>query len=264
MTAGSYSTNAVSIPEIVSVEATEIAPPPSWALMERELINLMEEAAPLMVKKYAEPGGALYYVDDLYERFYNWGLFYAIGADGKLLDLALQEWNATTRSRDDRFVNPARSRFRAQVHNEYYNLVQPDDWHPGNRLCSEWHHMSGGNMAFYDLGVACPTISENVRRARRFAAMFLLVRTPKPRTTTPRIRSSALPPAEQPGAVHGGKSCSCPAVVPRLAQGDGRKNSQTDGHAGNALSDCQKFGDELDGRSEADRRGRPSNSTRLS
>ncbi len=161
---------------MVAIKATDIVAPPTWALLERKLIRLMEEAAPLMVKKYAEPGGVLYFVDDLddlYEVCYNWGLFYAIGANDELLNLALRQWNATTRSRDDRFINPARPRFRAQVHNEYYNLRQPDDWHPGNRLCSEWHHMGEGNMAFYDFGVACPTVSENVRRARRFAAMFI-------------------------------------------------------------------------------------------
>lgn len=168
--------DGVSSPGMVAIKATDIVAPPTWALLERKLIRLMEEAAPLMVKKYAEPGGVLYFVDDLddlYEVCYNWGLFYAIGANDELLNLALRQWNATTRSRDDRFINPARPRFRAQVHNEYYNLRQPDDWHPGNRLCSEWHHMGEGNMAFYDFGVACPTVSENVRRARRFAAMFI-------------------------------------------------------------------------------------------
>ena len=77
----SVSTNGVSMPEMVSIKATHISAPPGWALMERNLINLMEEAAPMMVKKYTEPGGALYFAedfDDLYEQFYNWSLFYAI------------------------------------------------------------------------------------------------------------------------------------------------------------------------------------------
>ena len=56
----SISTNGVSMPEMVSIKATEISAPPGWALMERNLIDLMEEAAPIMVKKYTEPGrGAL-------------------------------------------------------------------------------------------------------------------------------------------------------------------------------------------------------------
>ena len=170
MTAASPS-NVVSIPGLIRIKATEIAPPPGWALMERNLISLMEEAAPMMVKKYTEPGGALYYAedfDDLYEQFYNWGLLYAIGADECLLDLALQEWNATTRISDDSFKHRLKHNnftkvFRPSMHNEFWNLEQ----------AAEWHHLGEGNMAFYDFGVACPIISENVRRARRFAAMFI-------------------------------------------------------------------------------------------
>ena len=167
----SVSANGVAMPEMVSVKATEISAPPGWALMERNLIDLMEEAAPMMVKKYTEPGGALYFAedfDDLYEQFYNWCLFYSIGADESLLNFALQEWNATTRISDDSFNHRLRHNdftkvFRPSMHNEFWNLAQ----------AMEWHHLGEGNMAFYDFGIACPTVSENVRRARRFAAMFI-------------------------------------------------------------------------------------------
>ena len=167
----SVSTNGVTMPEMVSIKATEISAPPGWALMERNLIDLMEEAAPMMVKKYTEPGGALYFAedfDDLYEQFYNWCLFYTIGADESTLNFALQEWNATTRISDDSFNHRLRHNdftkvFRPSMHNEFWNLAQS----------MEWHHLGEGNMAFYDFGVACPTVSENVRRARRFAAMFI-------------------------------------------------------------------------------------------
>jgi hypothetical protein len=167
----SVSANGISMPEMVSIKATEISAPPAWALMERNLINLMEEAAPMVVKKYTEPGGALYFAedfDDLYEQFYNWCLFYSIGADESTLNFALQEWNATTRISDDSFNHRLRHNdftkvFRPSMHNEFWNLAQ----------AMEWHHLGEGNMAFYDFGVACPTVSENVRRARRFAAMFI-------------------------------------------------------------------------------------------
>ena len=164
-------TDSNSIPGLTTIKATEITAPPAWALMERRLISLMEEAAPLTVKKYTELGGALYMAedfDDLYEQFYNWGLFYAIGADESLLDFALQEWNATTRISDDSFNHRLRHNdftkvFRPSAHNEFWNLEQ----------AAEWHHLGEGNMAFYDFGVACPTVSENFRRARRFAAMYI-------------------------------------------------------------------------------------------
>ena len=168
-------TNPVTLPEIVQIKATSIAsgPPPAWALRERHLIDLMNEAAPLMVRKYTERGGALYYaedLDDLYEQFFNWGLFYALGADDALLDLAVQEWNASTRISDGsirhrRRHNDFRKKFTQSGHREYYGLVHPGD--------AEWHHKGEGNMAFYDFGLADPTISENVRRAKAFAGFYI-------------------------------------------------------------------------------------------
>ena len=88
----------------------------------------MEAAAPLMVEQYAEKGGVFYYadcVDDLYEQCYNWGLFYAMGADDGVLDLALQQWNATTRFFDDSIVSRVHPRFIPQIHNEYSTAGEP-------------------------------------------------------------------------------------------------------------------------------------------
>ena len=148
--------------DLVSVTASRKEPAPEWAVLQRQLIDSVNEAAPLHVGKYTEPGGVPYYaddVDDLYEMFYNWGLFYALGGSEELLTIALQEYNAVTRFCDDGIVSRRHPGFGQQLHNEYYNDT-------------EWHHQSEGNMLFYDFGVASPAISENVRRARRFAAMF--------------------------------------------------------------------------------------------
>ena len=154
---------SMTTPEHVGVEAAEVSAPPDWALLQRHLIDAINTAAPMMLDKYTERGGAPYYandVDDLYELFYNWGLIYAIGGNEKLRDGALRQWNAVTRFCDDGIVSRVHPRFGQQIHNEYYSST-------------EWHHQSEGNTLFYDLGLADPTISENVRRARRFAAMFI-------------------------------------------------------------------------------------------
>jgi len=158
--------------------ASQVKAPPTWALMERQLIALMEKSAAAMSRKYAERSGAWYWSDDLddyYERSYNWCLLYAMGGDESLVDLALKHWNATTRLFDDRDGNRANhtkyyhgntpKELRHNIHNEYFSLANPGD--------AEWHHMGEGNMGFYDLALGDPTISENARRARRFAAMFI-------------------------------------------------------------------------------------------
>ena len=161
----------VEIPGMIGIKATKVTAPSAWALMERSLIELMEESARRFTRKYTERGGGTLLaedVDDLYEQFYNYGLFYAIGAADDMLDIHLQQWNATTRISDERFNhrpihNDHTKVFRPSIYREFWNLNQ----------AMEWHHLGEGNMAFYDFGVADPTISENVRRAREFAAMFI-------------------------------------------------------------------------------------------
>ena len=154
------------MPGLIKIIAKNVSPPPQWALLEHKLIKLMEKSVPLMVDKYAENGGAFYFaddLDDLYELTYNWSLFYSMGADKQVFNLALQQWNATTRFFSDDIVSRKHSRFRPQIHNEYYNLATP----------AEWHHKGEGNMAFYHFGLADPSISENVRRSKRYAAMYM-------------------------------------------------------------------------------------------
>ncbi|MBM3933092.1 MAG: hypothetical protein FJ319_02125 [SAR202 cluster bacterium] len=170
----------VDLPEMQTITATKVGAPPAWALMQRQLMQTMEAGAEVMVRKYQERGGALYYgdcVDDLYERFYNWGLFYAIGGSDRVLELGLSSWNAITRYNDDGIVHRKKHthfkhgdwrKYNQQLHNEYFNKQTQS-----GAGSSEWHHMGEGNMAFYGFGLADPTISENVRRSRRFAAMFM-------------------------------------------------------------------------------------------
>jgi len=168
MSSTTFHTDPVNIPGIATIRATEITAPPAWALLERSLLAAMDEAAPRMVEKYAEKGGAMYFaddLDDLYERVCDWGLVYAIGGGDVILDLALQEWNAVTRFSDLSIVSRVHPRFHQQVYNEYYNLEVPGG--------AEWHHEGEGNQAFYNFGLADPTISENVRRAQRFAGMMI-------------------------------------------------------------------------------------------
>ncbi|MEW6750540.1 MAG: hypothetical protein AB1505_06130 [Candidatus Latescibacterota bacterium] len=159
------------LPELPCLAATRQTAPPAWALLERQLIALMEESGRLFARRYFERGGGTLLaedLDDLYEQTYNFGLFYAIGAGEDLLDIHFRHWNAVTRVSDEGFNhrpvhNDHVKTFRPSIHHEFWNLDQ----------AMEWHHLGEGNMAFYDFGVADPTVSESVRRARRFAAMFI-------------------------------------------------------------------------------------------
>ncbi len=162
----------VEIPGMVEIKAAKVSAPPAWALMERNLINLMERSARLFTRKYTERGGGTLLaedLDDLYEQFYNYGLFYAIGAADDLLDLHLQQWNAATRISDESIQHRPNLHedfirvYMPSIHNEFWNL----------NAAAEWHHLGEGGTGFYNMGLGDPTISENLRRAKRFAAMFI-------------------------------------------------------------------------------------------
>ena len=170
MTTPSARANANSVAGMIQITATEFSSPPGWALLERQLISLMEEAVELAAKKYARPDGTPYRVDDVddtYEAHSYKGLLHAIGANDRILEIGLREWNAITRFFDDGIVrradDPTHPNFRVQLHNEYYNLDGPADW----------FHMGEGNQSFYCFGLADPANSENVRRAKRFAGMYM-------------------------------------------------------------------------------------------
>ena len=231
MTTANTSEN--TLPNTPNIKATRISPPPGWAILQRELIQLMESAVELAAKKYSRPDGTPYRVDDAddtYEAHSYKGLLYAIGANDRVLDIGLREWNAITRFYDDsvarRDDDPAHPNFRVQLRNEYYNLNGPADW----------FHMGEGNQSFYCFGLADPDNPENIRRAKRFAGLYMdedpeapnydpthkIIRSPFHGGVGPRFRADLemvkvlLDPVYYPGGVargHAQRSNLHPVVV---------------------------------------------------
>ena len=157
---------------LATIIASEIKPPPAWATMQRHLMRTMEDAALVAVRKYARPSGLVYHVhdvDDAYESRSMRGRFYAIGASEKMLEISLNEWDAMTRFYDDGVKQPEgilpNPMYMPQLHNEWWNLAIPYN--------SDAFHMGEGSQYFYDFGLADPTNSEMIRRARRFAGLYL-------------------------------------------------------------------------------------------
>ena len=142
----------VVIPGIAVITAEEKAPPPSWAVLERRLMQTIEDAAPQFLEKYSERGGRMPGIgkpDDIYEDYGNWPLFYALGGSDRILELALREWNAITRQ----LTESGRVKREFVVH-------------------YDWFHHSENYKNFFYFGLADPTIPENADRAVRFAAMY--------------------------------------------------------------------------------------------
>ncbi len=98
--------------------------------------------------------------DDAYEAHSYRGLFYALGASDRIRKLALDQWNAITRLYDDASEGVGHPAFKVQLHDEYY-------------FDNDWFHMGEGNQTFYSLGLVDLRDPDYVRRARRFADLYL-------------------------------------------------------------------------------------------
>ncbi len=133
---------------------------PSWAVLERQLIGVMEEAVHPFLAKYTHGDGRLIWqegihqtrdgADDFYESFYNWPLLYLLGGGDHLLELGQRQWDATTRLMEE----------IGHVHKEY-------------EVGYDQFHQSESYIYFYLLCMANPAHEQNVERARRFAGFFL-------------------------------------------------------------------------------------------
>ena len=134
--------------------------PPTWAILERKLIDLMNESVYPFLEKYTHADGSLIWrdtwynsrdgADDFYESSYNWPLLYLLGGGDHLLELGQRQWDAITRQLTGFGL----------VHKEYE--FGYDQFHQGESY-----------IYFYFLCLADPTNPINLERARRFAGFYL-------------------------------------------------------------------------------------------
>ncbi len=132
---------------------------PEWALLERELIEAMNQAGETFVETYANPDGTLRWKeryeggmnssDDAYEGFRGYSLHYALGGAKKLDALHRRVWEGITRQ----FTR------YGQIYREF-----DSNW--------DWMHHGEGYVSFYPFGLADPYDQKFRDRAVRFAAMY--------------------------------------------------------------------------------------------
>ena len=145
----------------MKIDSTRATAPPGWAALQRRLIDAIDAAAPIFLEKYTRPGGALIWqeeypgdgvwADDLYEAFFNWPLYHALGGSDYTGLKAVEEWNALTRQITTDY---------GRAHKEF---ISDDDW----------FHNAENYIYFYHLGMADPTSRDMLRRARRFAGFYM-------------------------------------------------------------------------------------------
>ncbi len=135
------------------------APPPDWALWERHLIDLMNEAAPLYQERYTRQDGTFVWreewpgfdgSDDGYESYHNWPLFYALGGNADIHERSRTLWEAVTRQFTD----------YGQIYREFDANY-------------DWMHHGESSIYFYYFGLADPHRYRDRARTLRFAGFYM-------------------------------------------------------------------------------------------
>jgi hypothetical protein len=127
----------------------------------------MNDSVYLFVEKYINPDGTLKWpvtedhvgidaLDDAYESFHNWPLFYLAGGDQRFLSLSERQFDAIT----GQFAIYDTGRGHPIVVKEY------DQGY-------DWFHQGEGYTFFYYLGLANPKHDANKARARQYAGFYL-------------------------------------------------------------------------------------------
>ena len=137
--------------------------PPAWAVWERRLLDVLNQAIEPYWEKYVRPDGRLIWrtsmgntwqprdgADDFYESFYNWPLLYLLGGHDQLLERSHIAWEGVTAQLDD----------LGMLKNEF-------------DIGYDQFHISEGQLFFDYLCMADPTNPQLITRARRFAGLYL-------------------------------------------------------------------------------------------
>lgn len=137
-----------------TIVAAQQQPPPAWAIKQRHLMDTMDAAAPLFMNKYVHWDGTLKRhgkIDDDYECFTSWPLFYAMGGRREILDWSQVCWNGITR----------------QWTYQQSQAVHREFMHHNDML-----HLSEGYVGFQNAALAMPDLPESADRALRFARLY--------------------------------------------------------------------------------------------
>ncbi|MFG1642889.1 hypothetical protein ACGFMK_21580 [Amycolatopsis sp. NPDC049252] len=131
--------------------------PPGWAIAQRALFTLLDEAWRRFARDFTGPDGRLRYegelttrdgVDDFYETFFNWPQLYLLGGAGDLLAESEHHWEGVTRQLTE----------LGMLHDEYERGY-------------DWFHQGESLLLLYFLCMAAPERWRD--RALRFAELYV-------------------------------------------------------------------------------------------
>jgi hypothetical protein len=142
---------------------------PVWAYLERTLIDTMNDAIDIVLQKYLRPNGEFLWppqspeecrgvgsLDDVYESFHSWPIFYLLGGADRFLELSHRQYDVTT------------AQFARYSSGSGCKAVEKDFT---SRM--DWMHQGEGYEFFYNLNLADPENPKTRERAIRYAGFYL-------------------------------------------------------------------------------------------
>ncbi|MGD6748316.1 hypothetical protein ACOKM3_41470 [Streptomyces sp. BH106] len=146
-------------PPTLLTATVPVGTPPVWAILQRRLFDVLDDAWRAFADRYCAPDGSLYYSgpvadrdggDDFYEAFFNWPVLYRLGGSDELLDAAKHHWRGVTEQLTE------------------LGLVV-DEFERGY----DWFHLGESMLLFYGICAADPADPEFRSRAHKFADLYL-------------------------------------------------------------------------------------------
>lgn len=141
------------------VATCPVAEVPVWAILQRRLFDMLDEAWRLFESVYTDPDGSLKYsgghsdrdgADDFYEPFFSWPTLYRLGGSADVLAAAKHHWEGVTRQ-----------------------LTSLGFVADGFEVGYDWFHQGEALLLFYGLCAADPEDETFRERAVRFAELYL-------------------------------------------------------------------------------------------
>ncbi len=167
------------VPVIHATEPTSAMP--DWAILQRSLFTLMNDSIDILLENYLTPEGEYFWpdiegfqayaysnMDNAFEGFHGWPLFYLLGGSSRFLTLAHRQNEALIRQfsrlkKKDLGIDEA---FAASTGRD---TLLVDEYLPD----IDWMHQGEAAMLFYYLCLADPNYALNKERAIKFASFFM-------------------------------------------------------------------------------------------
>jgi hypothetical protein len=152
-----------------AVHITTPMAPPSWALLERELLRHNSAAVEQFARRFLDERGYLLHTprwgtldgpDDAIETFWNWTLLHALGGSDAVLDLY-------------RKAQEGHWKQYGELRTKLTDIASNGAYSKEFVTQSDWFHTAEGMRAFFLQGLSDPNNELYRQRTRRFAAMYM-------------------------------------------------------------------------------------------